>query len=93
MARKKKQQNPMDDFLKPPHTSRRCGAKLRGREDRCQRWATIGFPRCRLHGGVAGSGRPPTHGRYTRERKHQWALMRALLRLLKANTARGTCRQ
>lgn len=44
----------------------RCGAKNR-QGNPCQRWPLAGRTRCRLHGGAAGSGRPPTTFLY---RKH-----------------------
>lgn len=44
----------------------RCGAKTRAGGP-CQRPATYGKARCRLHGGAAGSGAPkgPRNGSYT----------------------------
>lgn len=82
MPRTKRHENPVDALLNPEHLSQRCGAKLRGKEATCQRWAAVGHTRCRLHGGAPGSGRPPTHGRYTQLRQRQLAVMTALLRLL-----------
>lgn len=84
MPRSNRCKNPVDALLNPPHATRRCGAKLRGRDAKCQRWAAIGFTRCRLHGGAPGSGRPPTHGRTTTRRRRQLAVMTALLQLLEA---------
>ncbi len=58
-----RRRNPLDDILNPPHVSRRCGAHARTTGAPCRRWATIGFSRCRMHGGTVRSGRPPKHGR------------------------------
>lgn len=50
----------------------KCGAKLRGgRPGHCKRGAGdqtshVGTGRCKYHGGADGSGRPPTHGRYSK---------------------------
>ena len=84
MAERRKPRNPIDDLLDPPHTSQRCGAKLRGKDAVCQRWAAVGRTRCRLHGGAPGSGRPPTHGRYTAKRLRHRRVMKLLMRLLRA---------
>jgi hypothetical protein len=63
----------------------RCGAHCRTTGNPC-----LNFPmpngRCRMHGGK-GSGRPTTHGMYTREaiaeRKHLHELIREMKRLAK----------
>ena len=67
MAKKNPQiQNPIQDIfqelLHPAHVSQKCGAKARSTGDPCKRYASIGYTRCRYHGGAKGSGRPPIHG-------------------------------
>lgn len=42
-----------------------CGAKTRSGQP-CQNPPVTGKSRCRMHGGAAGSGRPPTHGLYSK---------------------------
>ena len=42
-----------------------CGAKTRG-GGTCRKAPTVGFTRCRLHGGHPKSGSPPIHGRYSK---------------------------
>lgn len=83
MTRPKKHVNPVESLLNPTHTTQRCGAKLRGKDAACQRWAAVGYTRCRLHGGAPGSGRPPIHGRYTRKHLREQTVMKALLRLIR----------
>ena len=43
----------------------RCGAKTRSGKP-CKRAHAKNYKRCRLHGGAPGSGRPITHGRYSK---------------------------
>ena len=43
----------------------RCLAKSKQRQDRCLKWPIRGKRVCYHHGGAPGSGRPPTHGRYS----------------------------
>lgn len=43
----------------------RCGAKTRAGTP-CQQAAVTGNRRCRMHGGARGTGRPPSHGWYTK---------------------------
>ena len=43
----------------------RCGAKTRSGKP-CKRAHAKDYKRCRLHGGAPGSGRPITHGRYSK---------------------------
>ncbi len=50
-----------------------CGAKTRSGTP-CQLpagWSTdhVGRGKCKMHGGAAGTGRPPTHGRYSTVRR------------------------
>lgn len=58
-----KLRNPMEELIRPLHATKRCGAHARTTGKPCRRWATTGFARCRMHGGVKGSGRPSIHGR------------------------------
>jgi hypothetical protein len=50
--------------------SLRCGAKLRGKDQRCRKYPLRGRDRCRLHGGKSLAGlahpRPTAGGRYSK---------------------------
>ncbi len=72
--------NPLGEILNPPHVHKRCGAESTRSGEPCQRWAAIGWTRCRIHGGAPGSGRPPIHGRRTKHAQRQ----RLFLRIVKA---------
>ncbi len=43
-----------------------CQAKSKRTGEQCKAHAVTGFRHCRMHGGVANNGRPPTHGRYSK---------------------------
>lgn len=67
----------------------RCGARTRAGTP-CERPASHGKTRCRLHGGAAGSGAPPgerngayRHGRFTAEATGERRRLRSLLANLK----------
>ena len=80
---KPNQRNPIEEAIWPAHVPRRCGAKARSTGEPCRRWATIGYPRCRLHGGAPGSGRPIIHGKYSAEAKRQRRALRLACYLLR----------
>lgn len=67
-------------------SSERCGAKTREGGTPCQAPAVSGKARCRMHGGVAGSGAPKgnqnalKHGRYTAEQREFDQYVRGLMR-------------
>lgn len=63
MTKKTPSKNILLDIVCPPHESQKCGAKARSTGQPCRRWASIGYTRCRFHGGAKGSGRPATHGK------------------------------
>jgi hypothetical protein len=74
----------LDVLAPPPHIPHRCGAKTHGTGAPCRKWACFGRERCRLHGGAAGSGRPPTTGRHTEQAlrsRHVRHVVRSLLAL------------
>ena len=85
----KPEANPMDRITREPpslRTAPRCGATTRN-GTRCQRPASTGKARCRLHGGAPGSGAPSgirngsyKHGRYTREALEEARILRAFAR-------------
>lgn len=43
--------------------SQRSEAMVRSTGEPCRRYASIGYRRCKLHGGERGSGRPTIHGK------------------------------
>lgn len=47
-----------------PDDERRCTAKSKQSQERCQNWSVPGRTVCRFHGGLGG--RPPVHGRYSK---------------------------
>ena len=55
-----------------------CGAHARSTGQPCQK-PPMANGRCRLHGGMS-TGRPITHGYYTKEAKAQRARLRELVR-------------
>ncbi|WP_347336521.1 MULTISPECIES: HGGxSTG domain-containing protein [Bradyrhizobium] len=69
----------------PMRTSPRCGAQTRD-GDTCRAPALRGRPRCRMHGGAAGSGAPfgnsnaVKHGFFTSEAIEERELVRTVLR-------------
>ena len=67
----------------PPHVSRKCGAKARSTGEACKRWASIGWTRCKFHGGAKGSGRPPIHGERSAQGRRNAHLLRLVKHLLK----------
>jgi hypothetical protein len=75
--------NPMQEARKALRHHPRCGAYARTTGEKCKGWA-MSNGRCRMHGGKAG--RPPTHGRYTKqalqERKEVRDMIKALRELL-----------
>lgn len=62
MGKKTARKNILMDIVHPPHVSQRCGAKARSTGEPCKRFASIGYARCKFHGGAKGSGRPKIHG-------------------------------
>jgi hypothetical protein len=80
---KRNRHNPIEEAIWPPHVSQRCGAKARSTGEPCRRWASIGFTRCRLHGGAPGTGRPIIHGKYSAEAKRQRGAVRLARYLLR----------
>jgi hypothetical protein len=79
----KKQRNPMNEIIDPPHIPKRCGAMARSTGKPCRKWACHGKTRCRLHGGARGSGRPPIHGRRSVQTKRNGHLLRVVKYLLR----------
>jgi hypothetical protein len=67
----------------PPHVSQRCEAKARSTGEPCKRWASIGYVRCKFHGGARGSGRPPTHGKRSAQGRRDENFVRVVKGLLK----------
>ena len=67
----------------PPHISQKCGAKARSTGEPCKRFASIGYRRCKFHGGAKGSGRPPIHGRRSAQGKRNGHFLRLVKHLLK----------
>ncbi len=74
-----------EENMKKPHAARKCGAKTRD-GDSCKNWG-MKNGRCRMHGGKS-SGRPPIHGRYTKEaienRRENRKLVKAIMQALAA---------
>jgi len=60
----------------PMQTSKLCGAKTRSGKS-CKTPGMVNG-RCRMHGGKS-TGRPPIHGRYTKERLNEERNWRAVL--------------
>jgi hypothetical protein len=80
--------------LGPDWPGQRCGAKTRS-GGKCKNPCVSGRPKCRMHGGAAGSGAPTgkrngryVHGRYTKERvalvRKETAHLKGLIQLGKA---------
>jgi hypothetical protein len=70
----------MEKLDNPMHASPRCGAHARTTGQPC-RSPAMKNGRCRMHGGK-GSGRKPTHGRYTKQAVEERREVRLLLRML-----------
>jgi hypothetical protein len=77
------ERNPIEDLLHPPHISKRCGAKARSTGEPCKRYASIGFTRCKFHGGAKGSGRPIVHGGRSAQTQRAKTVVGALMRMIK----------
>lgn len=85
--------NPMKRESREPLSLRlalRCGARNRAGNP-CQRAASKGKTRCRLHGGAAGSGAPKgrakgryQHGKFTCEALEVRAMIREMVREMRA---------
>ncbi len=80
-----RKRNPIDDLLNPVHQSVQCGAKARSTGEPCKKWASIGYRRCKFHGGAPGSGRPKIHGKRSVKCQRDKLAMRVLLRMIKRN--------
>ncbi len=85
MSTKTKAQSILLDLIYPPHISQRCGAKARSTGEACKRWASIGYARCKFHGGAKGSGRPAIHGKRSAQHQRDERFLRVVKRLLKTN--------
>lgn len=82
--KRKNNQNLIEAVLNPPHVSCRCGAKARSTGEPCKRWASIGYKRCKFHGGAKGSGRPKTHGKFSAQEKRNAQFLRLAKYLLRS---------
>jgi hypothetical protein len=80
-----RKRNPIDDLLNPLDQSVKCGAKARSTGEPCKKWASIGYRRCKFHGGASGSGRPKIHGRRSAKYQRDNLAMRVLMHMIKLN--------
>jgi hypothetical protein len=80
----------LSDLLHPPHVSQLCGAKARSTGLSCKRWASIGYTRCKFHGGAKGSGRPKIHGKRSAQAARNAQFLRVVKAWLSANYKKPT---
>ena len=82
MTKKTASKSILLDLVYPPHVSQKCGAKARSTGEPCKRFASIGYRRCKFHGGAKGSGRPPIHGKRSAQHQRDERFIRIVTALL-----------